>query len=250
MIQERANAAALTGVTIAIVGRGRLGSALFHALRAAGLTVTGPLERGAAIHGADIVLLCVPDRDIATAAATISRGPLVGHCSGSATLEPLAAHEAFSMHPLMTVTHARTPDFRGAGCAVAGSSPRARLVADALARSIGMRPVEIADADRALYHAAATMASNYLVTVETIAERLAARVGVSRDMLAPLVRASMENWIADGPGALTGPIARGDHLTVERQRTAIAGAHDPDLLALWDALARQTSRVTTDRPAA
>jgi predicted short-subunit dehydrogenase-like oxidoreductase (DUF2520 family) len=231
---------------ITIIGRGRLGTALANALRAAGLTVSGPLGRGAESGAADIVLLCVPDREIAAAAAAIPVGPLVGHCSGIATLEPLLPHEAFSVHPLMTVTHVRAPDFHGAGCAVAGSTPRARSVAESLARSIGMRPVEIADADRALYHAAATVASNYLVTLETIAERLAARVGVSRDMLAPLVRASVENWVAEGAAALTGPIARGDQPTVDRQRAAIA-AQDPDLLDLWDALVQRTARIAADR---
>jgi predicted short-subunit dehydrogenase-like oxidoreductase (DUF2520 family) len=231
---------------ITIIGRGRLGTALAHALRAAGCTVTGPLGRGADTTAADVVLFCVPDREIANAAAAVPLGPLVGHCSGIATLEPLLPHEAFSMHPLMTVTHARTPDFRGAGCAVAGSTPRARSIAESLARSTGMLPVDIADADRALYHAAATVASNYLVTIETIAEQLAARVGVSREMLAPLVRASVENWAAEGAGALTGPIARGDQPTVDRQRAAIA-AQDPGLLDLWDALVQRTARIAAGR---
>jgi predicted short-subunit dehydrogenase-like oxidoreductase (DUF2520 family) len=105
-----------------------------------------------------------------------------------------------------------------------------------------MQPVEIADGDRALYHAAATMASNYIVTLECMAERLAGRVGVSREMLAPLARASLENWIAQGRDALTGPIARGDVETVERQRAAI-DAREPELLALWDALVLHTTEL-------
>jgi predicted short-subunit dehydrogenase-like oxidoreductase (DUF2520 family) len=224
---------------VAIVGRGRLGTALAGALRAAGIVVTGPLGRGAMADTAPVVLLCVPDREIATAAAAVAPGRLVGHCSGVATLEPLAPHEAFSIHPLMTVVRATAPEFRGAGCAVAGSTPLARAVADALCGTLGMRPVEIADRDRALYHAAATAASNYVVTLACVAERLARHVGVSREMLAPLARASLENWIAHGPEALTGPIARGDVDTVERQRAAI-GALEPELLVLWDSLVRQT----------
>ena len=90
--------------------------------------------------------------------------------------------------------------------------------------------------DRALYHAAATAASNFLVTVEGLAERLGDAVGLDRGALAPLVRATVENWAARGArGALTGPIARGDEDTVARQRSAVA-ASAPDLLALWDAL--------------
>ena len=231
---------------IAIVGQGRLGAALAAALRSAGVAVEGPLGRGAVADGAAIVLLCVPDREIANAAAAVAPGRFVGHCSGLATLEVLAPHASFSMHPLMTVSSPAAADFRGAGCALAGSTPAAHAVAEALARILGMRPVTIADGDRALYHAAAAMASNYLVTLESVAETLAARVGVSREMLAPLVRASLENWIVQGAAALTGPIARGDAETVERQRAAI-GAREPALLALWDALALQTAQIADSR---
>ena len=89
--------------SIAIVGAGRLGTALAAALGAAGLDVRGPLGRGAAASGAGVVLLCVPDGEIERAAAAIELGPLVGHCSGATGLAPLSPHEAFSLHPLMTV---------------------------------------------------------------------------------------------------------------------------------------------------
>ena len=56
---------------IAVVGRGRLGTALPAALREHGVTVDGPLGRGAAPHGVDAVLLCVPDHEIAAAAALV-----------------------------------------------------------------------------------------------------------------------------------------------------------------------------------
>src|SRR3954471_16451299 len=68
---------------LAIVGAGRLGSALAAALRAAGVPVEGPLGRGADGAGAAAVLLCVPDAQIAAAAAAVTPGPLVGHCSGA-----------------------------------------------------------------------------------------------------------------------------------------------------------------------
>ena len=64
-----------------------------------------------------------------------------------------------------------------------------------------MRAVEVADADRAAYHAAASIASNFLVTLEAAAERLAATAGAGRDLLVPLVRATVENWAAQGPTA-------------------------------------------------
>jgi predicted short-subunit dehydrogenase-like oxidoreductase (DUF2520 family) len=234
---------------IAIIGRGRMGQALAAALARAGVDVDGPLGRGANGADSDVVLLCVPDAQIESAAALIAPGRLVGHCSGATTLEPLEPHEAFSIHPLMTVTG---PDahFDGAGCVIAGATERALGMAAALARTLGMRAAVVADEDRPLYHAAASMASNYLVALLGAAERLAERAGVDRALLVPLVRASTENWAVDGAAhALTGPIARGDHGTVMRQRTAVAAAA-PELLAVWDALAAETEalgRSTSDR---
>ena len=89
-----------------------------------------------------------------------------------------------------------------------------------------MRATRVAGEDRAAYHAAASIASNFLVTLEGAAERLAATAGVDRALLAPLVRAAVENWAARGAeDALTGPIARGDEETVARQRAAVSRAH-------------------------
>ena len=224
----------------AIVGAGRLGTALATALRASGLHVDGPLGRGARPEGADAVLLCVPDAEIAAAAALVAPGVPVGHCSGATGLDVLGGHEAFALHPLMTVPLEGAPAFAGAGAAVAGSTPRALAVAHALAERLGMRATTVADADRAAYHAAASIAANFLVTLEGAAERLAATAGVDRALLAPLVRAAVDNWARLGAAdALTGPIARGDEATVARQRAAVA-ERTPDLLPLFDALAAAT----------
>lgn len=216
-----------------------MGTALAAALRDAGRPVLGPLGRGADGAGADAVLLCVPDGEIEAAAGLFGPGPLVGHCSGATTLDALAPHEAFSFHPLMTVT-ALGASFEGAGAAIAGTTPRALRFAHTLGDALGMRAVEVADADRAAYHAAASIASNFLVTLEAAAERLAATAGLDRDLLVPLVRATLENWAALGAErALTGPVARGDERTVARQRAAIE-QRAPDLLALFDALVDET----------
>lgn len=228
---------------LAIVGRGRLGRTLSSALTEAGFGVGEPHPRGFDGAGADVVLLCVPDAEIRAAAAAIAprAGLLVGHCSGATGLDVLAPHEAFGMHPLMTVTGAGAA-FTGAGCATAGSSERALACARELATRLGMRPVAVAGEDRAAYHAAAAMASNYLVALECAAERLAATAGITRADLAPLVRASAENWAREGAAALTGPIARGDEGTVAAHREAIA-ERAPDLLDLYDALAGVTRGV-------
>lgn len=233
---------------LAIVGRGRVGHALADALGAAGYDVDGPLGRGADGAGADAVLLCVPDGEIAGAASGILPGPLIGHCSGATGLDVLAPHEGFSLHPLMTVT-AEGATFGGAGAAIAGATPRALALAGELAHALGMQPVEIAEPDRATYHAAASIASNFLVTLEAAAERLGATVGLEREQLVPLVRATVENWARLGPErALTGPVARGDETTVTRQREAVARAA-PELLSLFDALVDATRQLAAQREA-
>jgi predicted short-subunit dehydrogenase-like oxidoreductase (DUF2520 family) len=158
-------------------------------------------------------------------------------------LEP-AGVPAFGLHPLQTISgvQKRGPSpFLRCGCAVAGTTPEALATAEALALALGMRPFEIADEHRAAYHAAASVASNFLVTLEAAAERIAGEAGLAPDdaraLLAPLVRTTVENWAAHGPErALTGPVARGDDATVARQRAAVPEA----LLPLFDELVAQT----------
>jgi predicted short-subunit dehydrogenase-like oxidoreductase (DUF2520 family) len=239
---------------IALIGPGRLGSALAPALRAAGFAVTGPLGRGTP-PAADVVLLCVPDGEIAGAAAAVAgSAPLVGHTSGATPLSALdgAGAEAFALHPLQTFT-AAGGTFAGCGCAIGGATPRALATATAIARRLGMRPFELSDEDRPAYHAAASIASNFLVTIEAAAERVAAGAGLdrahARELLAPLVRTTVENWAAHGPErALTGPVARGDDMTVARQRAAVV-ATAPELEPLFDALVEATSALAGAREA-
>jgi predicted short-subunit dehydrogenase-like oxidoreductase (DUF2520 family) len=248
-MQARLNT--LTDAPVGVVGAGRLGSALAAALRAAGLAVEGPVGRGEVPGGCRAILLCVPDAEIGAAAATVAgAAPFVGHVSGAtpiAALEPAArgGAQTFGMHPLQTFAPAPAAvELAGAGCAVAGSSPAALALARELALVLGMEPFEIEDRGRAAYHAAASMASNFLVALEAAAERVAGAAGLqeeeARALLAPLVRATVENWIALGPErALTGPVARGDEQTVRAQRAAVEAAA-PDLLPLFDSLLSET----------
>ncbi len=235
---------------LALIGRGRVGTALAAALRSASrrsFDVVGPLARGEAPGRVDAVLLCVPDDAIAQAASAIAPGPLVGHCSGATGLDVLAPHEAFGLHPLMTVTAAGAT-FAGAGAAVAGTTPRALAFAHRLAGALGLVAVPLADADRAAYHAAASIASNFLITLQGMAERLAASAGVSHDQLVPLVRATVENWAALGTHrALTGPVARGDEGTIARQRSAIA-QRTPELVDAFDVLVAATRELVQSGP--
>ena len=234
---------------VAVIGAGRLGGVLAGALRHAGLAVQGPLRRGEEIPNVDIALLCVPDEAIPDAARMARPGArVIGHVSGATTLDDVD----FSLHPLQTFTGAETPDvFHGIGCAIDGRTDAALAVAAELVEVLGARAFRVDDAHRAAYHAAASLASNLLLTVLGAAEQVAGAAGLhadeARTLLAPLVRQTVANWESSGGrAALTGPIARGDEQTVERQRAAIAASR-PELLPLFDEL-RESTRVLAGRP--
>ena len=159
----------------------------------------------------------------------------------------LAGREAFSLHPLMTVTaECRRDDVRRRRSRGGREYPgHARSGARRWRSGWACARIEIAPGDRTAYHAAASIASNFLVTLEAAAERLAATVGMEREDLLPLIRATVENWSRlGGERALTGPVARGDERTVAAQRQAIA-ERAPDLLALFDTMVDATRALAT-----
>ncbi len=245
----------LRGFRVGVVGAGRLGGALLRALGEAGVDVAGPLGRGEVPTGCDAIVLCVPDSEIPAAAAAVAgAAPLVGHTSGATPLSALepAQADGFGLHPLQTFAPGDGPEaFAGAGCAVAGCTPAALAFAADLARTLGMTPFEIDEEGRAAYHAAASVASNFLVTLLAAAERIAAGAGLepgeARELLLPLVRRTLDNVAALGPErALTGPVARGDEATVAAQRQAVAEVA-PELLGLFDELLRQTRELAAVR---
>jgi predicted short-subunit dehydrogenase-like oxidoreductase (DUF2520 family) len=211
--------------------------------------VDEPAGRGEVPSG-DVILLCVPDAEIARAAEAVrGAAPLVGHTSGAtplAALEPAGGADRFGLHPLQTVT-GEGARLDGCGCAVAGSTPQALAAAERIATDLGMTPFAVEDSQRAAYHAAASISSNFLITLQAEAEQLAAAAGIqgfdARRLLGPLVRTTVENWIAIGPErALTGPIARGDRATVAAQRAAVAQQR-PELGPLFDALVERTEEL-------
>ena len=215
---------------VVIGTRGRVGSAVSARLRERGVTLRA--------EGAGLVLLCVPDRAIAEAAASIAPGPWVAHVSGGTPLAALEPHRRrFSVHPLLTFTHERGPEqLDGAWAAVTAETPEAITAGVELAELLGLRPFVLPDERRALYHAGAAMASNYLVTLRRAAGELLAGADVPAEALEPLMRRVIENGFQ-----LTGPIERGDWETVERHRAAIA-AEAPELLEAYDTLAALTAR--------
>jgi predicted short-subunit dehydrogenase-like oxidoreductase (DUF2520 family) len=163
---------------LVVVGRGRLGTAL-----AAALGAGEPLGRDEAPSaGTEIVLLCVPDAEIPAAAEAVAGSArFVGHTSGATpitALELAGTPDVFGLHPLQTVTGAGPARFDGCGCAVAGSTQRALELAEQIATDLGMKPFAVEDSQRAAYHAAASIASNFLVTIEAEAEALAVAAGI------------------------------------------------------------------------
>jgi predicted short-subunit dehydrogenase-like oxidoreductase (DUF2520 family) len=231
---------------VGIVGPGRVGTALARALRDAGVNVEGPLGRGERPARCDAIVLCVPDAEIPAAAEIVTAAaPLVGHTSGATPLSALAhtGVPGFGLHPLQSFAHPGVR-FEGAGAAVAGSTTEALAFATGLAERLGMRPFEIDDGGRAAYHAAASVASNFLVTLQAAAEAIAEGAGLDREdaraLMMPLVRQTAENIAELGPeAALTGPVARGDEATVEAQRAAVERVA-PELVGLFDELAKRT----------
>ncbi len=212
---------------IQVVGAGRVGSALAARLAEAGLAV-GDAEP-------ELVLLCVPDRAIADAAAAVSPGPWLAHVSGATPLTALAPHtRRFGLHPLQTFTTRRGAEqLDGAFAAVTAEGAEARELGFWLARTLGLEPFSLAEAKRDAYHAGAAIASNYLVTLRRAAGSLLESAGAPPEALDPLMRRTIENDFE-----LTGPIERGDCATVERHLTAIRReqpALEPMYVALADA---------------
>jgi predicted short-subunit dehydrogenase-like oxidoreductase (DUF2520 family) len=217
--------------SVTVIGRGRVGSAIAARLEERGI----PLPE----RGGELVLLCVPDMAIKDVAEGQSLGHgWIGHVSGATPLSALDPHERrFSMHPLQTFTRARGPEqLDGACAAVTAETDEARAVGFELAHLLGLRPFELADADRPLYHAGAAIASNYLVTLHRAASALVAAAGAPPEALEPLMLRTIENGFE-----LTGPIERGDWETVEAHRAAIRDIM-PDLEPLYDVLAEATAR--------
>lgn len=265
---------------VAIIGVGVIGTSLGLLLQRAGHTLVAITSRtkrhaqaaaqhlgqveivadpGMAVLGADVTLLAVPDREIESVAAQVAgggalkRGSVVAHLAGGLPSSILGAVRASGAsvgccHPLQTFADVDTavrllPEtyFFLEGDAAALD------VLVALATSIGGRPVRMAAEGKALYHAGAVAASNFVVALMDYAVRLLTASGVPHDealpALLPLLEGTVRNLKALGiPKALTGPIARGDALTVERHIEAL-GRAPGDLLRLYRELARKNVEV-------
>lgn len=243
---------------IGIIGTGRVAQALALALRphsAPPLLIWGrsasrvqvALEKAGGaeavtdlprlVEACDTILIAVTDdalekiiADLGEAGA-FTHAPLVAHVSGGsgvAPLAPLAARGAVTaaVHPAMTFTGdpaAEVGRMVGARFAVTGASENATERATRLVQLLGGVPVPIAEEHRALYHAALCHGANHLVTLLAGSMQALQAAGVEDPaaLLAPLVRAALENSLAHGFNALSGPLLRGDGMTVRRHLDAI-----------------------------
>lgn len=260
---------------VTVIGAGAVGRSLAHALVRTGVRLrgiysrsgtsarrlarnlrvplSGPLETMTDVSGT--IIIAVPDdaihdvvRSIGRTTASL-RGVVVLHTAGALNGRVLAVLErrgasVGSLHPMQTFPRGRVTPLDGCWMAVEGDAS-AVAAGRRLSRRMGAFTVRVAPAKKAAYHAAGVLVSNYIVTLAAAAEELHRRAGiptrVSRRMLTPLMRRTMENIITLGPvPALTGPVERGDARTVERHRAALAGHR---YLALYDILAAETARV-------
>jgi predicted short-subunit dehydrogenase-like oxidoreductase (DUF2520 family) len=219
--------------SVHVIGTGRAGGTIRDRLQERGLRVTDGREPDPT---AELVLVAVPDAAIAEVAARVGIGPWIGHVSGATPLSALHPHAMrFSVHPLQTLTRERGPEqLDGAWGAISADTDDALGRARWLAMTLGLRPFEIADADRTLYHAAAVIGGNFLVTLHQVATRLLAQAGAPPEAIVPLMTRTIENGFE-----LTGPIARGDRATVEAHLAALA-EREPTIVPLYRALAEAT----------
>lgn len=261
---------------IGVVGAGRVGAVLAAALRRQGHAVTGAyavsdasraraaaLLPGVPLLGVDriverseLVLLAVPDDELPGLAAGIAAtglspgGQVVVHTSGAHGIDVLAPLEAagcvaLAIHPAMTFTGTAADLPRLVGCPMAITArPALAPIAQALVVELEGRPVPLAEGDRTLYHAALAHGANHLVVLVDQAREILSRLGVENpgEFLRPLLTAALEESLARGAEALTGPLRRGDAGTVAGHLAALAdleqdGAGSADLRATYRALA-------------
>ena len=249
---------------IFVMGAGRAGVALARAFRAAGVEVVavhgrreaggpdqvtvGPLP--AALRRAAVILVTVRDSQIDDAlgellAASPASGSVVLHASGSTEPAMLAVardagHPTGTFHPLVPLADpARAVEaLRGAYIGIDGDE-EARAVSRELATEIGARTLEIPPGEKARYHAAAVMVSNFPAVLLRMGERVLRDAGVAPDdalgAARALLRVAAKNLESGDPARiLTGPVVRGDAETVRRHMQVLAA--EPDVLAAYRAL--------------
>jgi predicted short-subunit dehydrogenase-like oxidoreductase (DUF2520 family) len=229
--------------SVRIIGPGRAGTSLALALTNVGWDVAPMLGRRDdvtdAAAGVQLLVLATPDDVISEVAAEVRPVPstVVAHLSGSLGLAALGDHpRKAAFHPLVSLPTPEVGAKRliGAWYAVAGD-----VLADKVVAALGGRAFAVDDDDRALYHAAAAIASNHLVALMGQVERLAGRVDVPFEAYHDLARSTLDNVAKLGPRkALTGPAARGDQATLRRHLRALPAEERKAYRGMVDAAQR------------
>ncbi len=238
---------------VAVCGRHKRNAQLAAGTIGAGEVIGDP---GLAAMGADIVLLAVPDRAIPSVSISVAaggalrRGAVVAHLAGGLPARVLAGVEAAgahcgSMHPLQTFADVDTAlrMLRDTFFFLEGDTEAVEVLRS-LVIAINGRPVTLEANQKAVYHAGACAASNFLVALVEYARNLLVKSGVPYDValpaLLPLLKGTIANLDAVGlPGALTGPIARGDIGTVRSHINSLR-ALPGNTVRLYRELGRRT----------
>ena len=238
---------------IAMVGPGSLGSALAVSLSNAGYRVSEVVSReGRASRQrarrlanrvgaratttnrpaltAQIVWLCVPDREIARCARSLGeasgwKGKVALHSSGALSSDELSVLRrkgaaVASLHPMMTFVRGVTPSLEGVPFALEGDALAVRT-ARAIVRQLRGEVFTIQKKQKPAYHAWGAFASPLLISALVAAEQVAGAAGIGREsarrMMLPIVLQTMANYACRGPeGAFSGPIVRGDAETLRK----------------------------------
>ena len=269
------DAAAPPRFRVGVVGVGRAGAVLGAALNRAGHEVVAvsavseaSLTRAEAmlprarvttpqqvVARVDLVLLTVPDDVLPGLVAGLAGqgsfrpGQLVVHASGrygAGVLAEATRHGALplALHPVMTFTGTSVDLARLDGCPFGVTAPDPlRPVAEALVVEMGGDPVWVPEECRELYHAALAHGANHLVTLVAQTLDLLAAAGVEQPaaLVSPLLHAALDNALAAGDRALTGPVARGDAGTVAAHLAAMADQADAATRTAYVAMARATA---------
>lgn len=274
----------MTKERIALVGAGAAGSALLLALHRAGYPVAGVSSRtlesaqrcsaltgnppasddpAPAVVNADIIIVATPDGQIEPVCRAIADqgvirpGQLFVHLSGALTasvLEP-ARHkgaEVLSLHPIQALADPEKGAelLTGSWFCLEGTAA-AITRGEALVQALRGRTLVVPSDRKALYHAALCVASNYLVTLESIAVSLLEQIGIDRkdglQAILPLVAGSVDNLCHSGlPAALTGPISRGDTTTIAEHIDALREIQ-PDYQAIYRMLGKETVKLALEK---
>lgn len=224
---------------IGFIGAGKCGMSLAAYFKSRGIEISGFSSRsadtgefhlltpGELVKGSDIIFVTVTDRAIPKVWEKIKNfdlyGKIICHCSGSMTSDVFTdAPSAASVHPMLAF-NSRFTDIDAISQAfftIEGGNEAVKTVAKLLEKT-GNRYKVIAGVCKAEYHAAACFASNFVVSVCEKAQQHLMNCGFSRDeahkSLIPLMQNNMNNIISDGTmGAITGPAARGDMVTINK----------------------------------